>query len=86
MQLSMGGGGLGDAPVFAPAEMRNAMKGREKSSHDFALAQTEQPVMSPAKRVVPAGNSEWGPCFTRLCLSFIGFGLGNVSIPSHLQH
>lgn len=86
MQLSMGGGGLGDAPVFAPAEMRNAMKGREKSSHDFALAQTEQPVMSPARRVVPAGNGKWGPCFTRLCLSFIGFGLGNVSIPSHLQH
>jgi hypothetical protein len=25
-----GGGGLGDAPVFVPAEMRNVMEGREK--------------------------------------------------------
>lgn len=27
------------------------MERREKSSHDFALARTEQPEMSPARRV-----------------------------------
>lgn len=42
MQLSMGVLG------FGPAEIERE---REKSSHDFALARTEQPAMSPARRV-----------------------------------